>query len=236
MGTKNPIGRKAGPGTPPDSDGTRWPYSVARPGGPSTIPAAPASYGPSWLARFEDDYHCVWLGTFEIWIDEFVTPTIRRVEDRDIALGRSFFHPSLKFVRDAAQSVACHRVELAIRIEEPDHSLRLLERLNSCSVIHLAAFCLPRKDDYHCVWLGTFEIWIDEFVTPTIRRVEDRDIALGRSFFHPLLKFVRDAAQSVACHRVELAIRIEEPYHSLRLLERLNQSIQQNAVEAAIVP
>src|ERR1700730_10973655 len=130
MGTKNPIGRKAGPGTPPDSDGTRWPYSVARPGGPSTIPAAPASYGPSWLARFEDDYHCVWLGTFEIWIDEFVTPTIRRVEDRDIALGRSFFHPSLKFVRDAAQSVACHRVELAIRIEEPDHSLRLLERLN----------------------------------------------------------------------------------------------------------
>ena len=61
-------------------------------------------------------------------------------------------------------------------------------------------------------------------------------ISLGRSFLHPLLKFVSDAAQSVARHRVQLTIRIEEPDHSLRLLKRLNQSIYQNAVEAAIVP
>jgi hypothetical protein len=92
------------------------------------------------------------------------------------------------------------------------------------------------EDDDHCVWLGTFEVWIHEFVTPTIRRVHDRNIALGRSFRHPALKFVSDAAQSVPRHRVELAVRIEEPDHPLRLLERLNQSIQQNAIEAAIVP
>jgi hypothetical protein len=33
-----------------------------------------------------------------------------------------------------------------------------------------------------------------------------------------------------------LAIGVEEPDHPLRLLERLNQPIQQNAVETTIVP
>jgi len=67
---------------------------------------ANGNHDARWLARFEDDYHRIWPGTLEIWIDEFVTTTIRCVDDRDIALGRSFLHPLLKFVSDAAQSVA----------------------------------------------------------------------------------------------------------------------------------
>src|SRR6266567_1763340 len=91
---------------------------------------ANGNHDARWLARFEDDYDGVRLGTFEIWVDEFVTTAIRRLDDRDIALGCSLLHPLLKFVSDAAQRIPCHRVQLAIRIEEPDHPLRLLERLD----------------------------------------------------------------------------------------------------------
>src|ERR1700719_1176637 len=37
------------------------------------------------LAGFEDDYDCVRLGSFEIWIDEFVTTALRRLHDPDVA-------------------------------------------------------------------------------------------------------------------------------------------------------
>jgi hypothetical protein len=42
---------------------------------------ANGNHDARWLARFEDDYHRIWLGTLKIWIDEFVTTTIRCVDD-----------------------------------------------------------------------------------------------------------------------------------------------------------
>src|ERR1700726_665532 len=65
---------------------------------------------PSVLAPFEDHYDCVRLGLFEIWIDEIVTTTLRRLHDRDVALGRSLLPPVLKLVGDVGQGVPCHRV------------------------------------------------------------------------------------------------------------------------------
>src|ERR1700730_1464030 len=62
------------------------------------------------LAPFEDHYDCVRLGLFEIWIDEIVTTALRRLHDRDVALGRSLLHPVLKLVGDVGQGVPCHRV------------------------------------------------------------------------------------------------------------------------------
>ena len=62
------------------------------------------------LAGFEDDYDCVRLGSFKIWIDEFVTTALRRLHDRDVALGRPLLHPPLKLVGDVGQRVPCHRV------------------------------------------------------------------------------------------------------------------------------
>src|SRR3981081_3799740 len=40
----------------------------------------------------------------------------------------------------------------------------------------------------------------------------------------------------MARHRIKLTVRIEEADHSLRLLKRLNQPIQQDAVETTIMP
>jgi hypothetical protein len=47
-------------------------------------------------------------------------------------------------------------------------------------------------------------------------------------FGHPALKLVSDGAQRGPCHRKDLSIRIEEADDPLRLLERLDQPIEQN--------
>jgi hypothetical protein len=55
-------------------------------------------------------------------------------------------------------------------------------------------------------------------------------------FGRPALKLVSDVAQGGPRHRIDLSISIEEADDPLRLLERLNQPIEQNAVETTIVP
>jgi len=42
--------------------------------------------------------------------------------------------------------------------------------------------------------------------------------------------------QGVPTHRVKLPVRGEEADHALRLLERLNQSVQQYAIKATVMP
>src|SRR5579872_5269917 len=43
------------------------------------------------------------------------------------------------------------------------------------------------------------------------------------------------AQQYITAHRVQFAVGGKEPDHSFRLLKRLNQSIEQDAVEATVV-
>src|SRR4249919_3225932 len=62
------------------------------------------------LARFEDDHHGAWLGSFEVRIDEFVATAFRRLDDRDVALRSPFRDPALKLVGDGAQGGPRHRV------------------------------------------------------------------------------------------------------------------------------
>jgi hypothetical protein len=49
----------------------------------------------------------------------FVATALRRLDDRDIALGGPFGHPALKLMGDVPQRGPCHRIDLSIRIEEP---------------------------------------------------------------------------------------------------------------------
>jgi hypothetical protein len=56
-----------------------------------------------------------------------------------------------------------------------------------------------------------------------------------RAVFDPVLELTGDVTQKVSAHRVELAIGVKEPHHRLRLLEGLDQAVQENAVEAPIV-
>src|SRR5215831_11091791 len=86
------------------------------------------------------------------------------------------------------------------------------------------------------IGFGPFEIWVDEFVATALRCLHDRDVVLRRPLLDPALKLLGDVAQGVARYRVQLTIRIEEAHNSFGLLEWLNQAIQQNAIETAILP
>ena len=54
--------------------------------------------------------------------------------------------------------------------------------------------------------------------------------------FQPALKLLGNVAQRVPAHRVELPVGVEEADDALRLLERLNQPVHQDAIKAPVMP
>jgi hypothetical protein len=92
---------------------------------------------------------------------------------------------------------------------------------------------LQHDDDL--VRLGTPEVRFDEFVAAAFRRIHNWDVVLCRPRLQPLLKAIGDAMQDPPAHRIQLSVGVEKPDHSLRLLKRLDQSVEQDPVEAAIV-
>ena len=69
-----------------------------------------------------------------------------------------------------------------------------------------------------------------------LRGFHHRDVPLCRSRLQPGLKLLSNVPQRIPAHWIELPIRIEEANDALWLLERLKQSVQQDAVKATIVP
>src|SRR5262245_15479518 len=92
------------------------------------------------------------------------------------------------------------------------------------------------EDDDHLVRLRALEVRVDELVTPAPPGcVHHGNVPSFGPAFDPLLELFGDAAQHIPAHRVEPPVGIEETDDPLRLLERLDQAVQQDAVEAAIV-
>src|SRR5215470_10125373 len=86
------------------------------------------------------------------------------------------------------------------------------------------------------VRLRALEVRVDELVTPAPPGcVHHGNVPSFGPAFDPLLELFGDAAQHIPAHRVEPPVGIEETDDPLRLLERLDQAVQQDAVEAAIV-
>lgn len=91
------------------------------------------------------------------------------------------------------------------------------------------------QDADHRVGLGAFEVGLDELIAAPFRGVENRHVPFHRAVPDPVVDLCRDIAQNVAGHRIQLAVAIEEADDALFLLERLNDPVQQNAIEASIV-
>jgi hypothetical protein len=90
------------------------------------------------------------------------------------------------------------------------------------------------QDNDDSIGLGTFEVWVDELITTPFRCLDDR---MFRSpGFYPLFKLLGDCTQCVPGHRVKLSVGIKESDYPFRLLERLNEAIEQDPVEAAVAP
>jgi len=92
------------------------------------------------------------------------------------------------------------------------------------------------QDHHRSVGFRISEVWINEVIAAAFRSVHDRDAALARPIFQPILKLLGNAAQRISGDRIELPIGIEEADNPFWLLERLDQPIQQDAIKATIVP
>src|SRR5215831_13382388 len=68
------------------------------------------------------------------------------------------------------------------------------------------------------------------------RSLGNRDIPLLRPSFQPTLRLLGDVPQHVPAHRVKLPIGVEEADNAFRLLEKLNQPVQQDAIKAPALP
>ncbi len=105
---------------------------------------------------------------------------------------------------------------------------------------HQDASRFPRFQDRHdLVGFGILEVRFHELVAPAlvtvaIGRFENRSAPFLGSVLQPILKLIGDFRQSPLGHPFPLAVGIEKTKHSLGLLEGLNQSVEQNAIEATI--
>ena len=89
-------------------------------------------------------------------------------------------------------------------------------------------------DDHDLIGLRPAEVRVDEFIAPTRRRLDDRRAPRLGVGHHPPLGLGGDVAEHRSTHGILVAVRVEEPDHALRLLERLDQPVDQDPIEAPI--
>jgi len=96
---------------------------------------------------------------------------------------------------------------------------------------------LARLENHnHFVGLGSVEVGINEVIAAALRGFDNRDVPLASPSLEPSLELLGNAPQRAPTHWIKLPIRVEEANDALRLLERLNQSIQKDAIKATVVP
>ena len=81
------------------------------------------------MVRLASSY-LIGFGVLEVRIDKVITPSVRRIQNGRTPLLATVPDPVLKLLGDIAQAVASNPLTLPIGIEEADHSLGLLKRLN----------------------------------------------------------------------------------------------------------
>src|SRR5262245_38313907 len=105
---------------------------------------------------------------------------------------------------------------------------------------HQNASRFPRFEDrHHLVGFGILEVRIQEPIAPTLvalafGRLQNWRAPFFGSVLHPVLELVGDLRQGLSGHPLAVAVGVEETEHALRLLERLDQSIEQKSIEASI--
>src|SRR3984893_8975323 len=105
---------------------------------------------------------------------------------------------------------------------------------------HQNASRFPRfQDRHHLVGLGIFEVRFDEFVPPAlgtvaIGRFENRSTPFLRAVLQPILELIGDFRQGSPGYPLPFAVRVEETKHALWLLERLDQTVEQQPVKTPI--
>jgi hypothetical protein len=91
------------------------------------------------------------------------------------------------------------------------------------------------ENDDDLIGFRVAEIPVDEAVAPLVGRgLEDRRLPVLGLRGDPVVVLPGDVLEDRFAHGVQLAVPAEETDDALRLLKRLNEAIQQQAIEAAV--
>jgi hypothetical protein len=90
------------------------------------------------------------------------------------------------------------------------------------------------EDDDHLIRFGAPEVGLDIFVATTLWRLDDRSLPSVGPLLHPAVESFSGGTQHIPADRTDLPVAGEQTDHPLRLLERLDQAVEQDPVEAAI--
>src|ERR1700674_2910079 len=71
-------------------------------------------------------------------------------------------------------------------------------------------------------------------IPTTLGNIEDGGAPFLGTVLHPAMELISDFPQHIPAYRILIPIRTEETYHSLGLLERLDQTVEQNPIKATI--
>ena len=100
---------------------------------------------------------------------------------------------------------------------------------------HDASWLTGFKDDYDLVGFGLLEIRSDKVIAPSTGCIENGRAPLLGSILDPVVKLLADIAQELAGHSLTFTIGVKETNYSLGLLEGLDQPVEQDSIEAAIM-
>src|SRR6202167_3070030 len=84
------------------------------------------------------------------------------------------------------------------------------------------------------VGLGLAKIRFYKLIPTTFGSIEDGSTPFLGTVLHRVMKLISDLPQYIPAHRILIAIGTEEHHDSLRVLERFDQPVEQNPIEAAI--
>src|SRR5215469_5323440 len=90
------------------------------------------------------------------------------------------------------------------------------------------------QDNDHLVGLGPAEVGFDELIPSSRGSVEDGDVPFRSSALHPIVKLFSDASQQIPTDGILIPIGAEETDNAFGPLERLDDAVEQNPVEATV--
>lgn len=101
---------------------------------------------------------------------------------------------------------------------------------------HQDARRFPSLEHYrHPVGWAITQIWLDELIAPLlVGGFDNWHVPFRRPVLEPILKLIGNLIQRPARYPFSLPIGIEETEHSFGLLERLDQSVEQKRLKAAV--
>ena len=90
------------------------------------------------------------------------------------------------------------------------------------------------ENDNHLIVLGVPKVGSDKVITPLLGRIQKGHAPSLATVYDPVVKLLGNIAQKIAANPLALPIGIKEADDSLRLLKRLNQSVQKNAIKTTV--